>query len=47
MTKKNVARFLPEALEAVSSGEAWMSRKLIPKIMDRLADFTARAEGRE
>ena len=47
VTKKNVARFLPEALEAVSSGEAWMSRKLIPKIMDRLADFTARAEGRE
>jgi len=46
VTKKNIERFLPEALEAVSSGEAWMSRKLIPKIMDRLADFTARAEGR-
>jgi DNA-binding NarL/FixJ family response regulator len=47
VSKKNIARFLPEALEAVSSGEAWMSRKLIPKIMDRLADFTARVEGRE
>jgi DNA-binding NarL/FixJ family response regulator len=47
VTKKNIARFLPEALEAVSSGEAWMSRKLIPKIMDRLADFTARAEGKQ
>jgi DNA-binding NarL/FixJ family response regulator len=47
VTKKDTERFLPEALEAVSSGEAWMSRKLIPKIMDRLADFTARAEGRE
>ncbi len=46
VTKKNISRFLPEALEAVSSGEAWMSRKLIPKIMDRLADFTARVEGR-
>jgi len=46
VTKKDTERFLPEALEAVSSGEAWMSRKLIPKIMDRLADFTARAEGR-
>lgn len=45
VTKKDLARFLPEALVAVSSGEAWMSRKLIPKIMDRLAAFTARAEG--
>jgi DNA-binding NarL/FixJ family response regulator len=47
LTKTDVARFLPEALEAVSSGEAWMSRKLIPKIMDRLADFTARVEGKK
>ncbi|HEU5249577.1 MAG TPA: response regulator [Thermoanaerobaculia bacterium] len=45
VSKKDIERFLPEALEAVSSGEAWMSRKLIPKIMDRLAAFTARAEG--
>lgn len=44
---KTDLRFLPEALVAVSSGEAWMSRKLIPKIMDRLAEFTARAEARE
>lgn len=39
VTKNNLGRFLPEALEAVASGEAWMSRKLIPKIMDRLAAF--------
>lgn len=45
VAKADLARFLPEALVAVSSGEAWMSRKLIPKIMDRLAAFTARAEG--
>ena len=44
VNKKDLARFLPEALVAVSSGEAWMSRRLIPKIMDRLAAFTARAE---
>ena len=44
VTKKDMARFLPEALEAVSSGEAWTSRKLIPKIMDRLAAFTALVE---
>lgn len=40
VTKKDLPRFLPEALEAVAAGEAWMSRKLIPKIMDRLAAFT-------
>ena len=39
VSKNNMARFLPEALEAVAAGEAWMSRKLIPKIMDRLAAF--------
>jgi two-component system, NarL family, invasion response regulator UvrY len=44
VSKKDLERFLPEALVAVSSGEAWMSRRLIPKIMDRLAAFTARAE---
>jgi DNA-binding NarL/FixJ family response regulator len=47
VSKKDIQRFLPEALEAVSSGEAWMSRKLIPKIMDRLAAFTARAEAHQ
>ncbi|HVE66165.1 MAG TPA: response regulator [Thermoanaerobaculia bacterium] len=46
VTKKDMARFLPEALEAVASGEAWMSRRLIPKIMDRLAVFTARVESK-
>jgi DNA-binding NarL/FixJ family response regulator len=39
VSKRNIARFLPEALEAVAAGEAWMSRTLIPKIMDRLAAF--------
>lgn len=47
VSKKDLVRFLPEALVAVSSGEAWMSRKLIPKIMDRLAAFTARAAGHQ
>jgi len=40
--KKHIARLLPKALEAVASGEAWMSRTLIPKIVDRLAVFTER-----
>ena len=47
VTKAEIARFLPEALVAVSSGEAWMSRKLIPKIMDRLAAFTTPEEDLE
>jgi two-component system, NarL family, response regulator DevR len=47
INKREISRFLPEALVAVSSGEAWMSRRLIPKIMDRLAAFTARAEARQ
>lgn len=45
--KNEISRFLPEALVAVSSGEAWMSRKLIPKVMDRLATYTARAEAHQ
>lgn len=44
ISKKDIARFLPEALVAVAAGEAWMSRKMIPKIMDRLAAYRARAE---
>ena len=40
VTKKDIPLFLSQALEAVSSGEAWMSRKLVPKIVDRLAGFT-------
>lgn len=39
VSKREMSRFLPEALEAVAAGEAWMSRKLIPKIMDHLAAF--------
>jgi len=45
--KNEIARFLPEALQAVASGEAWMSRRMIPKIMDSLAAFTARVETRK
>ena len=40
VTKKEIPLFLPKALEAVALGEAWMSRKLVPKIVDRLAGFT-------
>lgn len=47
VTKKEIPLFLSKALEAVASGEAWMSRKLVPKIVDRLAEFTARAKKRK
>ena len=43
VTKKEIPLFLSKALEAVAAGEAWMSRKLVPKIVDRLAEYTARA----
>jgi DNA-binding NarL/FixJ family response regulator len=44
VTKKEIPLFLSRALEAVAAGEAWMSRKLVPKIVDRLAEYTARAK---
>jgi DNA-binding NarL/FixJ family response regulator len=44
VTKKEIPLFLSKALEAVAAGEAWMSRKLVPKIVDRLAEYTARAK---
>ena len=43
VTKQEIPLFLSKALEAVAAGEAWMSRKLVPKIVDRLAEYTARA----
>lgn len=47
VTKKEIPIFLPKALEAVAAGEAWMSRKLVPKIVDRLAGFSARPRKRK
>jgi DNA-binding NarL/FixJ family response regulator len=47
VTKKEIPLFLPKALEAVAAGEAWMSRKLVPKIVDRLAGFTAHPRKRK
>jgi two-component system, NarL family, nitrate/nitrite response regulator NarL len=47
VTKKEIPLFLSNALEAVAAGEAWMSRKLVPKIVDRLAGFSARPKKRK
>ena len=47
VTKKEIPLFLPKALEAVAAGEAWMSRKLVPKIVDRLAGFSAHPRKRK
>jgi DNA-binding NarL/FixJ family response regulator len=47
VTKKEIPLFLSKALEAVAAGEAWMSRKLVPKIVDRLAGFSARPKKRK
>jgi len=39
--------FLPKAVRIVDAGEAWIPRKMVAKIIDRLARLTARQEGRK
>ena len=36
-----LARFLPRAVRVVDAGEAWVPRKMVSRIMDRLAGLTA------
>lgn len=35
--------FLPKAVRAVEAGEGWVPRKMVAKVMDRLARLTVRA----
>jgi two-component system, NarL family, response regulator DesR len=35
-----LAKFLPRAVRVVDAGEAWVPRKMVAKIMDRLAGLT-------
>ena len=39
-----VSTFLPKAVRMVEAGEAWVPRKMVAKIIDRLARLTARHE---
>lgn len=38
--------FLAKAVRAVDAGEAWVPRKMVAKVVDRLARFTSREETR-
>ena len=40
---RTMRTFLPRAVRAVNAGEAWVSRKMVAKIMDRLARLTIAA----
>lgn len=43
LDRNSLRKFLPKAVRAVDAGEAWVSRKIVAKIIDRLAHFTSRA----
>jgi len=47
LDEKLVSTFLPKAVRLVDAGEAWVPRKMVAKIIDRLARLTARQEGRK
>ena len=40
LDRSMVAKFLPRAVRVVDAGEAWVPRKMVAKIMDRLAGLT-------
>ena len=44
--EKDLNTFLPKAVRQVDVGEAWVSRKMVVKILDRLVRLTAREEER-
>ena len=43
--EKDIRTFLPKAVRLVDAGEAWVPRKMVAKIIDRLARLTAGQEG--
>ncbi len=43
--EKDLRTFLPKAMRLVDAGEAWVPRKIVAKIIDRLARLTAGQEG--
>ena len=43
LDRNSLRKFLPKAVRAVYTGEAWVSRKIVAKIIDRLAHLTSRA----
>src|SRR5262245_15611608 len=45
LEKRALRTFLPKAVRRVAAGEAWVPRRMIAKIVDRLADLNARGKG--
>jgi DNA-binding NarL/FixJ family response regulator len=45
LKERAISTFLPKAVRMVEAGEAWVPRKMVAKILDRLAGLTARQEG--
>ncbi len=43
LEKRTLKTFLAKAVRVVDAGEAWVSRKIVAKILDRLAHLTSRA----
>jgi len=41
LDKKVLRAFLPKAVRVVDAGQAWVPRKMVAKILDRLAHLTA------
>lgn len=44
LKEKAIKTFLPKAVRQVKAGEAWVPRKMVAKIVDRLARLTALEE---
>ena len=43
LERRALRAFLPKAVRAVEAGEGWVPRKMVAKVMDRLARLTVRA----
>lgn len=46
LEKRVLRTFLPKAVRVVNAGEAWVPRKMVGKIVDRLARLTTRQKAR-
>jgi DNA-binding NarL/FixJ family response regulator len=41
LTRRRLRAFLPKAVRKVAEGEAWVPRKVLPRIIERLAQLAA------
>jgi DNA-binding NarL/FixJ family response regulator len=45
LEKSTVRQYLPHAVRVLAEGQAWVPRKMVARIMDRLAAMTGRSAG--